>query len=245
LKHKNYPCPAPLRNRHGRYVGLHNTKPYVLFEFLEGHHVQHPNEQQKQQLIQKAAELHTLTRKYRPTHKAERWNYSVELCQALAEKAALRIDTVSAREKLAWHRRELAQLQLPSSLPKGICHADFHFSNVLFQGDTVTALLDFDDANYTFLLFDLVGLIESSAWPYDTGVLNFAKARQVVSAYTTYRPLNHTEKRHLFDVYKLSVLIDCVWYFARGEFPDFYEKRKIDHLNGVGRAQFYEELFGD
>ncbi len=105
------------------------------------------------------------------------------------------------------------------------------------------ALLDFDDANYTFLVFDLVGLIEALAWPYDAPILDFTKAKSVVAVYTTYRPLNSLEKRHLFDVYKLSILFDCVWYFARGEAHDFYEKRKIDHLNAVGRAEFYRALF--
>jgi Ser/Thr protein kinase RdoA (MazF antagonist) len=194
--------------------------------------------------IAKFQSVHTLTRTYRPTHTAERWNYSVALCHTLAERAAMALNTVNARNKLKWHSHELSQLQLPASLPKGICHADFHFSNVLFKDDTLTALLDFDDANYTFLLFDLVGLIESWAWPYATVVLNFPEAKKVVSEYMTRRSLNNTEKRSLFDVYKLSILMDSVWYFARGDVTDFHEKRKLDYLNAVGRAQFYHELVG-
>lgn len=245
LKSRQYPCPGPLRNRQGRYLGMHRTKPYVLFEFLEGQHVQTLSEHQRQQLIQKAAELHILTSSYRPTYKAERWNYSVELCHRLAEQAAAPIDTASAREKLQWHSYELAQLQLPQSLPKGICHADFDPSNILFNDETLAALIDFDDANYTFLLFDLVGLINIWAWPYDDVVLNLAEASKIVADYARHRSLNPTEKRHLFDVFKLSILIDCVWNFARGDVGDFYEKKKIDHLHALGRAQFYDGLFGD
>ena len=58
-----------------------------------------------------------------------------------------------------------------------------------------------------------------------------------------HRPLNNNEKRHLFDVYKLSILIDCVWYFKRGNVSDFYEKRKIDYLNNLGREEFYDKVF--
>jgi Ser/Thr protein kinase RdoA (MazF antagonist) len=36
LKRKNYPCPAILRDRHGKLVGLYQDKPYALFEFMEG-----------------------------------------------------------------------------------------------------------------------------------------------------------------------------------------------------------------
>ncbi|MGQ4669172.1 phosphotransferase, partial [Metabacillus halosaccharovorans] len=132
----------------------------------------------------------------------------------------------------------------PNTLPLGICHSDFHSSNILFKNNEFVALLDFDDANYTYLLFDLVGLIESWAWTYDKDeVINLPTAKRIIEEYTKHRPLSNSEKRHLFDVYKLSILIDCVWYFSRGNAEDFYEKRKIDYLKKLGRENFYKALF--
>jgi len=104
-------------------------------------------------------------------------------------------------------------------------------------------VLDFDDANYTFLLFDLVVLIETWAWPYDRLQLDFAAARKIVTEYTSHRPLSVNEKRHLFDVYRLSILMDCVWYFSRGSGGDFYERQKMDFLGSVGREHFQRALF--
>ncbi|MCA9923498.1 MAG: phosphotransferase, partial [Anaerolineales bacterium] len=162
-----------------------------------------------------------------------RWHYDVDLCRTLAQTKAKRINTKSAYKKLAWLENELAALDLPESHPKGICHCDFHFSNVLFQNDQFAALLDFDDANYTFLQFDLVGLIDSWAWPHTDDALNMAEARRIAQTYMTCRPLSQMEQHHLFDVYKLSILFDCVWFFARGDADDFYEKRKIAFLKNV------------
>lgn len=245
LKENNYPCPAPFKNKSGDWVGIYQQKPYAIFEFMEGEHIQDPNVQQKKQLIQKAAELHIITENYRSVHTKNRWNYSPELCRNLARQAAAEINTTDSKEKLTWLENELHKLDLPQALPKGICHSDFHFSNVLYQNGEFSALLDFDDANYTYLIFDLIGLIESWAWRYDKDdVLKFNEARKVISDYTTYRPLNETEEKHLFDVYKLSILIDCIWYFERGNAADFFEKRKIDFLNQLGRERFYHELFG-
>jgi homoserine kinase type II len=244
LKARNYPCPTIIKDRHGKSGGIYNQKPYVIFEFIEGEHIEHPTENQKAQLIEKVAELHNITKTYRPHNKKYRWNYSIALCTELARKTAEKINSENAQEKLKWLEQELANLKLPESLPKGVCHCDFHFSNVLFKAGKFEALIDFDDANYTFLMFDLVGLIESEAWRYAVDeVINFKEARQVISKYTKYRPLNNTEKRHLFDLYKLSILFDCVWYFERGQAKDFYEKRKIDYLNSVGRENFYRQLF--
>ncbi len=244
LKARNYPCPDQIKNKQGKSVGLYQEKPYIIFKFIEGQHIEHPTESQKEQLIEKAAELQNLTRNYRPRYTRHRWNYSVALCRKLGGKAAERLNLEDAKGKLKWLEGELDRLRLPQSLPKGICHCDFHFSNVLFKDDKFEALLDFDDANYTFQMFDLVGLIESEAWRYALDeFINFGEARKVVARYEKYRLLNNTERRYLFDLYKLSILFDCVWYFGRGEAGDFFEKRKIDYLNEVGREDFYQHLF--
>ena len=243
LKKRSYPCPAPLKNDMGHYIGMYEGRPYALFEFMDGHPVPVPTEHQQRQIIEKAALLHNLTKRYRPRHRQERWNYSAGLCQSLAEQQTRKLDTPEAADKLEWLRRELSHLFLPVSIPKGICHGDFHFSNVLFLNETLSAVLDFDDANYTFLLFDLVVLIEMWAWPYDRLQLDFAAARKIVTEYTSHRPLSVNEKRHLFDVYRLSILMDCVWYFSRGSGGDFYERQKMDFLGSVGREHFQRALF--
>lgn len=243
LKAHHYPCPAPLKNREGADVGLYHDKPYMLLEFMAGQHVEHPNAIHQQQLIQKVAELQKLTQDYHSPYVADRWNYNPALCRTLAQAAATQLNTADAAKKFAWLVDELATLQLPAELPKGICHCDFHFSNVLFQGDEFVALLDFDDANETFLTFDLVGLIESWAWPYPADRLDLAQARAIVQAYSQHRPLAKIEQQHLYDVYKLSILIDCVWYFGRGQANKFYEKSKIAVLNQLGRQAFFDALF--
>jgi hypothetical protein len=55
--------------------------------------------------------------------------------------------------------------------------------------------------------------------------------------------LNAAERKYLFDVVKLVILIDCLWFFERGEAHDFYEKRQIDALNQLGRDRFCRTLF--
>lgn len=243
LTEHHYPCPAQFKNTQGTYVGMYRNKPYVIFEFLKGQHIEHPSAHHWQQLVQKAAELQKLTQDYRSRYTPHRWNYDPDLCRTLARTEAMRINTKSAHEKFAWLAHELTTLDLPPSLPKGICHCDFHFSNVLFQEDEFVALLDFDDANYTFLQFDLVGLIEYWAWPHTAGILDATKARSIVQEYMKHRPLTPIEQQHVYDVYKLSILFDCVWYFGRGAANDFREKRKIDALTNLGRQKFFDELF--
>ena len=199
------------------------------------------------------AKLHNITKSYRPFNKNHRWNYGIDLCRNLAKKQAEKINTVNSQKKLKWFESELQQLNLPKSLPKGVCHCDFHFSNVLFFNGKFNALIDFDDANYTFLIFDLVSLVEpfvSSFKHYNwfehnvtDNVFDFGETKRIVSEYERCRCLNNNEKRHIFDVYKLSFLFDCIWYFERGNAEDFFEKRKIEHFNNLGTDNFYNQLF--
>lgn len=239
---RQYPCPAAIQDRSGAVVGMQG-KPYVIFEYVEGYHIEKPGASERQQLIQKAAELHNITEGYQPIHVGQRLNFNAGLCREFAGKAAASLNTESAWKKLAWLEDQLSKLELPDSLRKGICHCDWHFENVLFRDGEFKALLDFDHANYTFLILDLVGLIEIFAWPFD-GWFDAGAAREVAQSYMRFRALNADEQKHLFDAYKLSILIDCVWYFARGDAADFYEKRKIDYLDGMGREGFGAQLFG-
>ena len=243
LTERHYPCPALIANTQGEYVGVYGGKPYVISEFVEGRHIEHPGAGHRQQLVRRVAELQKVTEGFHSPYTPYRWNYDPDLCRGLARAAAASLNPDSGRKKLAWLEGELAALDLPSSLPRGICHCDFHFSNVLFRGDEFAALLDFDDANWTFLPFDLVGLIESWAWPHPAAMLDVAEARRTVQAYLAHRPLAPIEQQHLYDVYKLSILLVCVWYFARGGPDDFRERRKVEALTHLGRQQFIDELF--
>ncbi|MGV7222762.1 MAG: phosphotransferase, partial [Nitrospinales bacterium] len=226
-------------------IGTYHDKPFIIFEFVEGQFIEFPNEAHWIQLIKMAAELQNLTLDFQSDFTKYRWNYSPALCSDLANKQAREIKNKDAYDKLKWLENELLTLNLPTSIPKGICHCDFHYSNMLFRDDELVTVLDFDDANFTFLQFDLVGLIEYQAWPNDQDNINYLKAHEVLQEYMKHRPLLHIEQIHLYDVYKLSILLDCVWYFNRGNYSDFREKRKIEALNCLGRNKFYRKLFKD
>lgn len=253
LTENNYPCTTQLQNKEGKFVCNYKDKPFIIFKFIEGSHLKHPNENQKNELIKKIAELHKLTRNYKSEYTKFRLNYNIKNCLKLANRETKKLNTKDAKEKLKWFKNEVLKLELPEALPKGICHCDSHFLNVLFKDGKFNALIYFDDANYTFLIYDLAFLInpfiKSFKWntwkkfEKQEDVFDFKKTRKIVSEYMKYRKLNKTEKENLFDVFKLSIMFDCIWYYERGNAYDFYEKRKIKYLNSLGRKKFYKMVF--
>jgi len=243
LTSNNYPCPHIIKDRKDNYVGSFQGKPYALFKFIEGHPVEILSPAQKSQIIHKVAELQILTQNFHSGYKDSRWNYDVPLCRDLAKSTAQDINTIDAYEKLSWIEQQLSLLVFPDDLPKGICHCDFHYSNALFHGDQLAGLIDFDDANHTFLSFDLVCLVDSWAWLYPSETLDIQAANTIIQEYETIRPLSSIEKHHFLDIYILSILFDSIWFFNRGSVGSFYEQKKIEYLASLGRIYLEKILF--
>ena len=259
LTRHDYPCAGLYRSCAGEMAGILGGKPYAIFEFIEGEHLEHPNQAQQQQLVEHIAKLHLLTEGFQPPHMEKRWNYNPKLLIRLAEQETRKIGDANAIRKLAWYKSEIAKLDLPEELPRGVVHGDFHFSNILFQDGQFKALIDFDDANYTALLFDIIAVNEPfkaafdhdtwSTFPMDrqgpeTDIFDFTELQRILDIYTAIRPINELEKHHLYDVCKLMVFVDCIWFYARGKADDFFERRKIHYLNQLGREGFFQRMLG-
>ncbi|MFO7538774.1 MAG: hypothetical protein R6X32_12080 [Chloroflexota bacterium] len=59
------------------FVGVFKDKPFVLFSFLKGQPLSNPQETHKKQIVQKAAELQSLTLKFKPRYKCDSFNCQV------------------------------------------------------------------------------------------------------------------------------------------------------------------------
>ncbi|HEV8551038.1 MAG TPA: homoserine kinase [Polyangiaceae bacterium] len=91
--------------------------------------------------------------------------------------------------------RELYGLYAPArdpELPSGVVHGDLFRDNVLWQGDSIAALLDFESAFHGPFVYDL--MVTVAAWCYgDTFDLGLVTA--LVEGYTSARPLTSAERR--------------------------------------------------
>jgi len=80
-------------------------------------------------------------------------------------------------------------------LPGGLVHGDLFRDNVLFRGDTLVALLDFESAQRGTFVFDLAVVFLS--WCYGAS-FEWDLARALVAGYETVRPLERSEWNGLF-----------------------------------------------
>jgi homoserine kinase type II len=133
------------------------------------------------------------------------------------------------------------RVTIPVDLPRGVCHCDYSSNNLLFKGDTLNALLDFDDANYTWLVYDLVNLMDNWCWS-DGVTADWGGCARIVRLYSERRPLTPGEQSHLFDVHRYQIALDAAWFFDRGNAADFPERRRLEYFDYLGRAEYTYRL---
>ncbi len=253
LSAHGFPCApgiVPSDNRVPEYRG----KPYMLFEYVQGEHISSPSPAQAHALIRLIARLNTLTRGLHLPGSESRLTYRPAQMLELATQRAQQLGTQNARNKLNWYRAALATLELPHGMEQGVCHCDFYYTNVLYRDDEITALLDFDDANETWLYFDIVSATDFfrrgfdhetwSDFSQDADIVDLTQAREYLAVFEQICPIPALDRAHLYDILKLGILVDCIWYFDRGTLPDFFEKRKLDALDRLGRDEFNRRLWG-
>lgn len=244
LHKKSYFSPKVNRTNNEDLLTNWFGKAIVITEYIKGEHKEKLSEFEFNQLIAKIAELHLLTKNLKIDGFENRWNYNIDFCKEYLNTRTEYYRKARQLKKKRWLEVELGKLEIPQSIPTGIVHGDLQNSNIIFTGNKIKALIDFDDANYSYLLFDILNLIDNKRT--EESFLNkeyFKISKEVINKYQRKRTLGEIEKRSLFDVLILSIIIDSFWFYKRGKFPDFKEKNKIYLLRKMGRNKFYENIF--
>ncbi len=166
LNKHQFACPKIYPNIEGNPYEVVNGKAVAIYEWLAGEHRQKLSYSEYDQLIRKVAELHLITADLRLAGEEHRWNYGVSFGKHYIDTHLSEKKSKDAELKKDFLLKELDALVFGEQMTKGIVHGDLDPSNLLFQGDQLSAILDFDDANYTFLVLDLVGLLDRRSYKF-------------------------------------------------------------------------------
>lgn len=238
-KHQ-FPSPVPVFYAPQQAIGHYADKPFVLFQFMEGGHDDSPAS--ACMIAQVIAQLHTITNGLNPKHSEVRAAYDQAYVLRFASANAAQLPHDEAQARLSWLTDQLAQVQLPAILPKGAIHGDLNPGNFLYTNGKLSAVLDFDQSSYTYLLHDVAQLIYWWAWG-DPVNIDWQLATKLLKIYENTHPLNGEEKQHLYDMLLMVNLISMGWDFASDDFLE--SQRRVNYLQSVGHQGSYERLFDE
>jgi len=220
LSAKGVPCPTPLHDRDGEAIRTLSGKPAAIVTFLQGVWPKKPRPQHCGELGAALGRMHLAGMDFTMTRPND---LSLAGWQGLIDATIGRADELEPglADEITGQYAQLCA-SWPDDLPFGVIHADLFPDNVLFLGDTLSGLIDFYFACTDALIYDLA--ICLNAWCFERGAeFNITKARRLLSAYRSVRPVEPRE------VEMLPVL-------ARGAALRFLLTRLFDWFNQVEGA---------
>ncbi|WP_270935598.1 homoserine kinase [Falsiroseomonas oryzae] len=198
LARRGVPCPVPVDGRDGQALRHLCGRPAAICTFLEGVWPRRVRPEHLAPLGAALARLHVAGAGfpvYRPNALGpEGWGPLLQGCRARGDEVqpglVAELDRHLGDILAAWPK--------VGTLPDGQIHADLFPDNVFFLPDAqgrpqVSGLIDFYFACTDLLAYDVAVCL--NAWCFEPdGSFNVTKARALLAAYETLRPLTKAER---------------------------------------------------
>jgi homoserine kinase type II len=188
LADRGVPCPAPIANNSGGYLGELNGKPASLVTRLTGKDIVNPSVMDCAKVGRVLAQIHIAGQSYAgrmDNPRGRQW------WKAVAPKVRPFLnaddDTLLTREVNA------QDAQVPGDLPRGAIHADLFRDNILFHGGAVAGVIDFYFACTDALLYDVAITVNDWCMMPDSR-LDPDRTQALLAAYHAERPFTAIER---------------------------------------------------
>jgi homoserine kinase type II len=201
LYSRGVPCPTALPRRDGQPLGQLKGKPAALIQFMPGRDVTSPTPAQCREAGIWLARLHRGGIRFQPTWQNPYGLNRLRHMQAgFAETARGHAVWAPVFERLHFETVYLTAVwalspHLPQ-LARGMIHADYFPDNVFFDGNDLSAIIDFYFAGEDTLIYDLA--IALLAWGFaPDGTPLPAHLDALRTGYEEERPLDPVESANL------------------------------------------------
>jgi homoserine kinase type II len=236
LRKHGFPCPQPLTDRKGRHYREIGGKCVSLYRYLEGRQVR-PERltlAQIENVGRVLADLHSIGKSYK---KGIDNRFSFERVADIYAEARGRLPPYFKRiTRTLDDEIEYLQNYLEGKLPKGIIHGDLFHDNLLFKGDKVTGVLDFEAACRGKFIFDLA--TAANALCFDGENYQLKRFEALIAGYESLRALSLAE----WDAFPNELRFSAM-RFTVTRLRDFF-LNPVDEQSRVDKdfREFYERL---
>lgn len=196
-------CPTPIADKEGATLRTCAGRPAALFTFLDGMSLRCPTAHHCGAMGAAMAAFHRRGLSF----DMQRDNsFSIAGMKQFYQSIEGDIGTIDQKlPKMIEDELEFLASNWPSSLPRGVIHADLFPDNVFFLSDEISGLIDFYFACTDILSLDLA--ITMNAWCFETdNSFNVTKASKMLGAYNKTRPISKEEMESLPIVSRASAL---------------------------------------
>ncbi|HXR25374.1 MAG TPA: homoserine kinase, partial [Candidatus Binataceae bacterium] len=191
LRKHSFPCPHPLQDRTGRFYRDYAGQCASVYRFHDGRVLQPPRmrSNQLETVGRKLGELHLIGKGYK---KGIDNRFSFERVADLYLGVRNRLPNYFRKiTRTLEDEIEYLTQYLEGKLPKGIIHGDLYAGNLLFRGDKLTTVLDFEAACRGKFIFDIATAV--NALCFVDGNYSLDRFRYLLQGYESVRTLSLAE----------------------------------------------------
>lgn len=196
------PTPLPLARPDGTFTAEHRGRPVGVYPWVEGEILR-----QSSVTPEAVGRLGVaLARLHRASAKVSRvpaGRFDVRSLLARLDRVEATSETYAPEARRIRVKLESYLARASGDLPRGLIHGDLFKDNVLWQGQEIAALIDFESASAGVFAYDLMVCVH--AWCY-ADAFRPELVRALLAGYASVRPLSQHEARGLVDQGALAAL---------------------------------------
>jgi Ser/Thr protein kinase RdoA (MazF antagonist) len=223
VRKQGVPTPAVIEN----FAGAKITEMWedgkmhysVLFSCMPGREAPAYNAENARSMARTLIDMHKASQAY-PNHSVRRWPGDM-VGSSLAYYRENRGLTGLHADKLdsLYTQAAGAYRKIKSqSLPTGIIHGDIKLENVLFEGDCVSAVLDFDDYRESYLLEEFTRTVMHDLDSLERNAIRSGHFAQFREVFARSESISQAEIVWLEPFLKARFLYDITVYMKNGLF---------------------------
>ncbi len=256
LRAGGFPAPRLIPTEHGETALELDGRIFEVFTFIDGDEFNPERIAHLSGTGTVLARYHSAIADFPDPPPSQGPRYSTSSLAGLIERIMQRDMMGDLTVPLNWYDRRAADLRHTLSeqgyegLPQVLIHGDVHRDNLIFRGDTVAALIDFDQVTIDARLVDLADALVDFAvgeapadwypWGVYAGPLDSGRAQALITGYCQVEPLTTAEAR------ALPVLVEVIWLqgnlrrvlMTSDAEPDY-------HLEVLGQGRRLAEWLGE
>lgn len=242
LKIHHFDTTKLLPRRDGKFVTRFQGIPVMIKPFITGSVIQHLTMRMVRRTGKRLAKLHLIAPpKYLPL------SHSYD--HLFTEVIGSGIDP--AYEHWISDQQRHFQQRLPEDSPMGLIHGDLFYDNVIFKGDELQAIIDFEEACYHYLAYDIGMAILGQC--LEGKKIRLDKAKELIRGYQQIRKLKQTEQEKLQLFVEYAAAATSCWRFWNYNIArPTPKKQKIyremvqiaKHVQSIPTRDFQHALFG-
>lgn len=235
LKKKHIPVSAPIKNKKGTSVISYNNHFGYIREFINGHDKQNPTNNEVRRFGELLGKFHNVIENFRTKNKrAHIFDIKTTRKHFIEDIPDIIKNGGSCKEKfIQLYKREINNLKLDKGLPKGTIHEDLGKRHVLWKGNEIVQMIDFDRSYYGPIILDLGQACRGWCFVDNWKKWSNSNFDSLLSGYSKYRKLNRHEQKSLIASIKFAVLersLAFVLHYAYGERKKDEWSRGMDGL---------------